>query len=895
MELSKVNKAEALYNDRNTIKTSIALCIRYWTSYKVFGYEVFLHRANRVAMSEINVKVSSMELYLCNIFLNIELENYDKSQAMLANVNKYKSYLKSNNKNLYAIFICLYGVLELRKHNKKSAEKYLTILEDYESDLNTGLLELLIGFIKLEQKEVNKALRYFEQSYERGNRSSFLFTFLNDIFKLNLRNLKEESLLLHFLNWGISQGMDLTKIVDFYCKEVNMVLPEEIELLERIYDYYNDSLILKKICANLIKAKNYSEKAYKYYRDAEFKQIQLDGLIQAIVKTAQITGNENLSRYTVEQFLKNEKLDKELAPFVFHLLVTSKKFKDLVQENIDTIIQYGAFALQKDYRGRYFNSIYKFMLEFSKSNNIPDEFIKKIVENISKNVFVFEIFTSNPKVAHVWITEKEKKEMTLCNLENGYGRVRASSPKFSYVCFDKGMKNIQDETLVITNQVENADIDLYLYLFKTGMITLELLIVLSKHFISLNKFEEYSIGVLNKTLEQLGISDSFKMYLGASIGNILFSQSNTSGALQYYKKVDDQYLSDKYIEKMLNVFISTKEYEKAVLLISKSSHLVSNDTLFTAINKIPNEKELGGKIAAEAYDLLIKSWYDKSILDIVLNHYKGSQLKWQKLNRVLMAMNVTEPRLMEIILKNSVEMHIFDEESQLVFAEMYENDPNNELVGAFAYYCIYEMIVNKSKIEYEALNVLERIYIQTKDRLLAYGLSHNYLQNKTDTLDTENILKDALKFMEEDNLTFPVFKNIKDKNLTTPYIEKNEPLIYIGAPKKDVYVYYRIDDGQKYRKEKMRYFRFGIYMCNIALFYGEKLSYYFSEEKASGSIDTKEFNLQKDRLYVNDKEMDSYFNINNALVYEQMFKYAEVESIITEMLKEQKITRAKSI
>ena len=895
MELNKINKMEALYNNRKNIKNSIALCTRYWTSYKIFDLDVFLHKANYVAATTFEVNTSSVELYLGSAFMNIELENFDKSQAMLASVNKYKTYLKINNKSAYVFFLYMYSLLELRKNNKKNTEKYLKILTDFEYEVDNGIPQMLIGSLKLEQQELNKSLQYFELSYRLGNRSSFLFASLNEIFKLKLRNLKEQSLLMPFLNWGISQGIDLTDVINFYCKDINIAFLDDRGLGEKIYEHYPDNWILQKICMNFIRDRNYSKSAYKYYHDAELKQVHLDGLIYAIVKTAYNTEREDLSRYTLEQFLNNERLDAELAPFVFHLLVTSKKFKDLATKYAVKIIQYGIDSLQKELDGRYFNSIYKFVLDRSNLEKLPERFTKKIIETLARDAFEFEIFTENVEVRHVWIIEREKREMTLCNLEKGYGVIKASSEKFSYVCFNEGMKNIQDVKLTIIRQVENADIVLYSHLFKLGIITLDLLIVLSKHFISLKKFEEHSIDLLNKTLEQTGISDSFKMQLGASIGNILFSQSNSDEALEYYKGVDEQYLSDKHIEQMLNVFISTKEYEKAVSVISKNSHLISDSALFSSIAKIPNTKELAGQLAAEAYELILKAWYDQSILEVVLQHYKGSQERWQTLNKALMSINAKDIRLLETILTNSMNMHRLDEGSQLVFAEMYDDNPDHELIDKFAYYCVYEMMINSASLEYEAIQVLERMYLKNNDKLIAYGLSHTYLANNITTLNSEDILNDTLKLMESDGLIFPIFKDIKDKNFITPYIEKNEPLLYKDSPGKNIYVYYKVNDEQKHKKQKMQYFKFGTYMANITLFYGETLRYYFSEEKSSGSIDTKEFSFEKKKPYVNEEERDNYFKINNALVYEQMFRYEQVEAIITEVLEEPKKTKAKII
>ena len=68
----------------------------------------------------------------------------------------------------------------------------------------------------------------------------------------------------------------------------------------------------------------------------------------------------------------------------------------------------------------------------------------------------------------------------------------------------------------------------------------------------------------------------------------------------------------------------------------------------------------------------------------------------------------------------------------------------------------------------------------------------------------------------------------------------------------------------------------------LPVFYGEKVIYYFSEEMDTGSITTPEQELTNMRLSVLENSEDSYFRLNNSFIYEHMFKYDQVEKIITE-------------
>jgi len=78
----------------------------------------------------------------------------------------------------------------------------------------------------------------------------------------------------------------------------------------------------------------------------------------------------------------------------------------------------------------------------------------------------------------------------------------------------------------------------------------------------------------------------------------------------------------------------------------------------------------------------------------------------------------------------------------------------------------------------------------------------------------------------------------------------------------------------------MEYLRYGLYSTKLPLFYNETITYYYSEEMPTGSIATQESYHKNTAPYLNDNHPDSYFAINNAIIYEQMFKHQLVEDIV---------------
>jgi hypothetical protein len=319
------------------------------------------------------------------------------------------------------------------------------------------------------------------------------------------------------------------------------------------------------------------------------------------------------------------------------------------------------------------------------------------------------------------------------------------------------------------------------------------------------------------------------------------------------------------------------------------SAAVTDRALFAALKQLSHFERYNDIIARPAYRLLMKSWYDKGLLDVVLRHYRGLQKDWQDLSRVLSAISIADPDLDALILRGAIFIHQPSEGAQRVFIK----SPDNPAADEFTYFCIYEMIVNAFKPMYETVLFLEKLYQKRKDHYLAFALSHAYLNHGINTARSPQIISDACAFQETDDILFPIFKTHLDKFSPTPYIEKNQPFIYHSLPGKNVFLYYRVKDETHYHKRRMRYLRYGLYAANVAAFYGETIVYYYSEEMSTGSITTAEKEVQAVTALYHNNPADPYYLINNAVIYEQMFKYASAEEQLEAYLKPPRSVNAK--
>ena len=137
--------------------------------------------------------------------------------------------------------------------------------------------------------------------------------------------------------------------------------------------------------------------------------------------------------------------------------------------------------------------------------------------------------------------------------------------------------------------------------------------------------------------------------------------------------------------------------------------------------------------------------------------------------------------------------------------------------------------------------------------------------------------------MEQDEISFKIFENNKDKFKNFSYLYKNKPFIYNTSPDREVYIHYKNVSQQKFLSVKMKYFKFGMYIVTLPIFYGEDIEYYFVENTEGGSIATQKFFTTNTKNIIFDID-DEYFKINNAFIYTYEGNYNMAHQAIEQLI-----------
>jgi len=880
---NKIQLCEKFIETKNSSpKVAIIMISRYYAAY-LMGEDIYLQKAYYTARKAYELYPSNIDLFLYMIYLNIEAKNTDKAHHMLEAFEPYSKFYKNNNPKIYARYLFLLVMFELRFLNERNVIKHINNLEEFVKKQECAICDEILSHAYIKSNNVNKAYTFLESAFNRGNRGIFMYLTFYEIYKLGGRYF-ENKIIISFLNWANNNGVIRKNILDKNNNLIKALVKRNLSLFSSIFLNLDIEWLLIEVCKSYQDNKDYSINAYRFYKEAEKKQIYIQEFNKCLILSAVTNNIEDIGRYSMEFYLKNNKIDFELKPFIYHVLLTRKKLRHFITNYSleNDILEFATESVVQGFSGRYYNSIYRYALENMQEYN---EHTSMIESYLYKDLFVFKLIISNPLIKYIWINQREKKEVKVYKVENGVCEVKISGSYFRIISLDEEQKNIIDEEVKLEKQIENADIWLYKYFLEKNYDDIEIFIALSGHYLGVNEPTEKIIEILNTTISFKGISQAHKMQVSAVLGNLLFLQNRYDKALVYYEEVDENYLNERYIEIMFKVFINTHEYEKALKLIINKSQLITEKILFNALKTLSKNKKYKPLMANSIYELLIKGYYDPELLEIVLEYYNGGQEEWHSLDQALSNMSIHHIKLDGIILENSIWTRNFNKSSQLVFLRMYEMSVHNDFIDKFIYYICFEITINMSLPEMGIITALEKRYEQQNDYLIAYSLSCIYLKNSLTTTRSKKILEDAMSHMESNNILLPIFKEIEHREFLTLYVEKNQCFTYKSTPGKEIYLHYKGEYDENFTKILMNYFKFGIYIIALPVFHNEKLTFYFSENTEDTSFETQEDSIQNIKANLKSDAIDKFFTINNALIYNDMFRYNEVENIIKKLVK----------
>ncbi|MDR3090764.1 MAG: DUF5717 family protein [Clostridiales bacterium] len=897
----KINRLKNANDRKKSLKTALLLMWRHIQAYIITGDGGQLRQARAVTAACLSEDKSSVSARLAFAFVSFLAEDYQGGEEALRELEVYKSWFYRKEPGVFRVYLFLRALRYIRLKKTGGAQKCLKQLEEL------APRSVLTAYLEIEREDWSAAYARLTEVKKDGGSGFLLNLCLYQVFIGKFSSRDGAGLFPDFLSWCVKEGFFPERRLDFYKSSIARK-KDDLSFLKMAYQYSGRAWILKMICEGLILRLDYTAAAREYYREAENKQLDVPELPLHLMKASFINKNEDISRYAMSRFLKYpDSGDEHLKAFVYHLLTSEDKFADLKNRFISEILGFAYDCARIGLKGRYYNSLYAFFFERASGEYAAVK--EKCAEICAAEALWFEGASQNPETEYVWVfdAEKEGHEVFRATHNPPYpskARVKSVSASVNYVCFDKTGKRVTDDEIDFKRLAGNYGA-ISRHIRDKNPKDADLRILCARVLLEGGLADEGDAEFLSAVSSLKGLSKAFRARLRAALGDFYAGRGDFSRAVAFYAASEENCLDDEQAERILSAFVEAGELERAAALIEKRGEVFPDGALFDALKKIAAKKELHAAIAQSCYNITLRGLVDEAVASIAVNSYNGSLREYQELSEALLSAEASAPALDIKILRKALEIRDAAPGAQKIFARAYNADyeKNKVLLDDFIYYLCYEVIVNGLRLSYEAANALERRFAQTGEALLSCALLHLYAGFSLRAPGWEGVCLAAADFMEAEGIMFPAVLELKDKLNFKPYILKNRPFMYQALPGKNVFMYYTArgsgdsaESGtETARRVKMRYFRFGLYLCAAPHFYGETLSYHFSEETDGGSISTQTREVSNSDQKEYDFPDDEFFLINNALICERIMRHGEAERIIGGLLDKGREVSAKLI
>lgn len=888
----------------------LALGQRCWLGYMRTQRRELLHEANHAVIIALAQRPGNPELSLMLIALNIELGNLEAAAEQLDAQAPYRGHYRSSQPAVFANIQSLRAMLCIKQADIHGLNQAVRNLADFVKNTKNkpnvqqkGRIITLLGSAYLACNKLPEAMAALEEAHATGCRSALLLA--NSYMLLRKRiNIKGNSaLVIDTLHWGICHGLAVGGLIEFYAEHIALPERTSIWLYEAFLRECSKNWLISRVCASLMVAGEYSPRAANIYRLAEKRQLALPGLAEAVMFSAFTQGREDISIHCLRHFLESPpRQNYQLSAFAYHILLGSKRFADIASARIGEILEFAKICLRLGLKGRYVNSVYCRLLEqgIDKNKGVFPANLEALASALEPHLFSWQIEAEHPDASLLWVSERAKAQPEAYVLENATAIVQATGPGFVCKCFAEGGRLLNADIRRVRLGGRPSYELLYAYFLK-GCRREELSISLAQYHIALTSDPkinagqhrtklERGIGVLQYIISLPRISRRLRSRARSAIGASFALLGQNREAAHSYASIPERDIpilgSSHALGMMFASLAENGDSERAIKMAAIHFKHIGEVTLFRGFKKLLGTglaglgAELRTQAAGIAYGLMCRSWFDKRFMPLVLEYYSATHDEWQTLADTLYILDEEDTQLHERLLESAFRLRRIDRGAQRVFASLRESRPNSPAVVAFALACSYEIIWEGFIPEPATAEILESMFRKGGDARLAYAIVSMYMVGGKAAPGRDEAVLRAVNQLNKRNILHPAIYGAKEHESLPVDAAGRLPFIYRSIPGKDVYLLYRVLGAPGgFTDMKMEYAFFGMYTCRLVCFAGEQIEYYFSEISKSGSVDTLPQVMENTEAVLSQKS-EPYSILNNALIYESMFRYDKVEQFI---------------
>lgn len=695
---------------------------------------------------------------------------------------------------------------------------------------------------------------------------------------------------IHVLYWAGKRGAltgDLAIAISSLANGNRKFHPLFYQVLVFLYEKYEKPEMLAAICSYLVRAGRFSPEYHRWYELGVEADLQITGLNEAFLMSIDKQKVQTIPKVVQMYFRYNTNIPYKQKAALLVNIIAAKDKEPSVYRSYHEIME--TFALEQIQEGHMDDNLAVVYSETLDKGMIKKQMVPTLVKILyTHKLTVFDEFS------RVIIIHKQLKEVQTVPIIQRTAYFQLYAGDYVIVLEDAegrkyGAADYQLERLINQGQYLRKCLEFAPY--ETAFL-MQYFSGREKSTAFMPDDKNYLIQLLNSRQ----LREEYKAKLYPEI-------------IRFLDRMDEAELVEKYLEQvpigkcdreariyLMEELINYHQYDLAYECIHQYGAVNINPAKLVPLCSYEIEEcddEEDEFLINLASYVFMQGKYNTAILDYLQKYYGGTTKSMKKLWQACYAFDIDTFGLEERLLVQMLYTTEFVDGVEEIY-ENYKSHGGLELVReAYLYYFSYSYLVNQTVVpEHVFSEIMQRIYDQKEVpdvgrlALLSYFAEENEW-----TEEKLEVTTDLLAEYVERGMYFGFYRLFPERIKYRFQFYDKLFLEYRTDPNKRVVLHYRMDTGSPhFVNEEMDDMFEGIFVKEFALFFGEEVEYYITEEDSVGS-QAMEISTLTCRDVLNPAGTSRYEMLNAMIFSDTLGEESGLQELICQFERREKINK----
>lgn len=742
--------------------------------------------------------------------------------------------------------IALYSYyLYIKALQKRELEYTLMITESIRKYYENGYdrWELLWILLYIDPAyENNKSLKLarIKEQYKLGCHSTLMY--YEALYVLNKQPMllrMINSFELQVFNFGSKyNAIDLrlaVQISELALHEKNF-RPVMFHILVRLYEKFENKVILNAILSVLIRGNITSDQYFKWYELGVKANMQVTRLYEYFVMAMPKDYNGDIPNTVLMYYVYNPSLLGEREAFFYSIIIKNKNVHPNVYKNYLANIEH--FALEMLRQGRmdvYMSIIYSDILTPAMITQENEKALPKVLNT-------WEITVSNDKIKEAIIIHKEIAGEDIYGISQGKAYVNIYTDDAIILFRDfKGnryLNTIEYGLLKVMNKRELSEAAIQGNQDNVFVMAKE-----CEQSLKYHKYLNNGVTMFSNIMSDDRFKREYKDFILQDIIEYFLDNYDGEELDEYLREIEVNKLSRKSRLPIIELMIMRGLYKEALDVLARYGTFgIDERKLLKLCTYVIRENfEADSDRILRYCDIAFKRGkYDEDSLKYLGEFYNGTTKEMLELWRVSREFAIENRDLEERLIAQMLFSRTSISSIFVVYDSYYKKGAIKLIKNAYLFYESYVYFVMQNPVD-------EMFFRHLEDELALNEIVPDvcncaFLYHNADKVsisdNTKELCRDSIEYLEKKGIVFDYFKKFNKWFSISGNILDKTTVEYRTEPKDKIFINYFIDTGcvetddtktDEYMSEEMKQVFSGMYVKAFTLFYGEKIDYYITE------------------------------------------------------------------